>query len=239
MQPRLGPKPFTPPKFNESESFDKVFSVPAVPGNPTNGTHEPKPEEFPKIPEKDKSPTSDLEQSPTHDSDFNGKIIEEDNNDDSGYVPKTPSTAERRKLFEHRSNSNENEDNFDITDQSNNFERMSLQRSSIAERRRMYENRSQSVQEPTVPVEKPVGSPVMLRRKDSFKNRKNAEDSAKDENNRKSVPFAKQQSLDPQAGKKSESAVAAAPITKRTSTVFGKCKVSPLISARTCDTVHL
>lgn len=137
FQPRLGPKPFTPPKFNESETFDKVFSVPiAPPVYPTNGTHEAKAE-----PEKDKSPTSDLEESPVHlQSDLNGKNVEEEANDDSGYVPKTPSTAERRKLFEERSNSkeNENDDNFDGAD---GFERMSLQRSSIAERRKMYENR--------------------------------------------------------------------------------------------------
>lgn len=82
-----------------------------------------------------------MEESPVHlQSDLNGKNVEEEANDDSGYVPKTPSTAERRKLFEERSNSkeNENDDNFDGSD---GFERMSLQRSSIAERRKMYENR--------------------------------------------------------------------------------------------------
>lgn len=132
--------------------------------------------------------------------------------DDEEYIPKTPSTAERRKIFETRSNSKENEpdDNFDSLD-STNFERASLQRSSIAERRKMYE-RSQSVQESTgAIIEKPDGSPVMLRRKDSFKARK-----TNDEGNKKNVP--KQQSLDPQAGRKTEMV---APTPKRTSTVFG------------------
>lgn len=58
-----------------------------------------------------------------------------------GYIPKTPSTAERRRLFETRTSSKENEpeDNFDTTDQTASFERNSAQRNSIAERRKMYE----------------------------------------------------------------------------------------------------
>lgn len=140
------------------------------------------------------------------DVDINGKTDE-----DADYVPKTPSTAERRKLFENRSNSKENEeDNFDTSD---NFERSSMQRSSIAERRKMYE-RSQSVQDSPIVPEKADGSPIMLRRKDSLKNRKNEEDG-----NRKNVPFPRQQSMDPQFNRKSE---VAAPTPKRTSTVFGK-----------------
>lgn len=207
LQPRLGPKPFTPPKFNESESFDKVFSVPAVPGtNSTNGVTE-----TPKLEEKITPPQQhQQEEEETPDCDVNGKIEEDD------YVPKTPSTAERRKLFENRSNSKENneqDDNFDAADASSNFERSSTQRSSIAERRKMYE-RSQSMQDAPPVAEKPEGSPVMLRRKDSLKNRKGEEET------RKSVPFAKQQSLDPQAQRKTE---AVAPTPKRTSTVFGEC----------------
>lgn len=58
----------------------------------------------------------------------------------------------------------------------------------------------------------------MLRRKDSFKNKKNAEDVLKDDNNRKSMPIAKQQSLDPVGARKSEVSM---PTPKRTSTVFG------------------
>lgn len=192
FQPRLGPKPFTPPKFNESESFDKVFSVPTVPGviSSSNGITEEKIEEQ----QKQQQEEEEEEEKESSDTEVDGD-----------YMPKTPSTAERRKLFENRSNSKEQEDNFE----DGNFERSSTQRSSIAERRKMYE-RSQSVQD-TV-VEKPDASPVMLRRKDSLK-KKNEEET------RKSVPFAKQQSLDPQANRKNEPIVV--PTPKRTSTVFG------------------
>lgn len=82
----------------------------------------------------------------------------------------------------------------------------------------MYENRSQSVQETPTIIEKAGGSPVMLRRKDSFKNRKNVEDVLKEDNNRKSGQVSKQMSLD-QTARKSENF--AAPTPKRTSTVFG------------------
>lgn len=189
-----------------------------MPGNHTNGIHDKtplsnndksddKPEDKNKLDLNEKSPEQESK-------------LEVDKSDEEDYKPKTPSTAERRKMFENRSNSKENEpeDNFDVTDQSGNFERASVQRNSIAEKRKMYENRSQSVQETTnTVIEKPDGSPVLMRRKDSFKNRKNAE-ILKEDNNRKSVPMAKQQSLDPQAAKKADSV---ANIPKRTSTVFG------------------
>ncbi|KAJ8952578.1 hypothetical protein NQ314_007504 [Rhamnusium bicolor] len=224
-KPRLGPKPFTPPKLNDPENtFNKVFSVPLVPGQ--NGfTSETSANKLPTPDEKEKTPTSDVEPPTIKLDNENGKSGssgEEETSCDSGYIPKTPSTAERRKLFETRSNSKENEpeDNFDSTDQGSNFERASIQRTSIAERRKMYESRSQSVQDQgTNVIEKKDGSPVMLRRKDSFKNRKNTEDVLKEDNNRKSVPFSKQQSLDPPAGRKSEVLV---PTPKRTSTVFGR-----------------
>ncbi|XP_050307808.1 coronin-7 isoform X2 [Anthonomus grandis grandis] len=218
-KPRLGPKPFTPPKLNDTEnSFSKVFAVPQVPGL-TSATSEVvaiTPEQ-----EKEKSPTSDNEvvQKETENG-KSGSSGEEETSCDSGYIPKTPSTAERRKLFETRNSSKENEpeDNFDTTDQSGNFDRNSAQRNSIAERRKMYE-RSQSQQEPPATIiEKSVSSPVLLRRKDSFKAPKNPDDVLKEENNRRSVPVARQQSLDPQAIKKSEGVVA----PKRTSTVFGR-----------------
>ncbi|RZC40501.1 coronin-7 [Asbolus verrucosus] len=228
-KPRLGPKPFTPPKLNELESFDKVFSVPAVPGQQqqqqqSNGVHEPKTpisESVPVIPqEKETVLQSDIEVEVEAENGKN-ENCEEDDNAESAYTPKTPSTAERRKLFENNSKENEPEDNFDVIDQSGNFERASIQRSSIAERRKMYENRSQSVQEtPSAIIEKAGGSPIMLRRKDSFKNRKNVEDVLKDDNNRKSGQVSKQMSLDHQAGRKSETF--AAPTPKRTSTVFGR-----------------
>lgn len=227
-QPRLGPKPFTPPKL-ENESFQKVFSVPTAPTSDTNGTHEPltpvsePPKFIESTPTDDpqKSPTSDIEATPIKDEDKNGKydsssLEEEANSSDSGYKPKTPSTAERRKLFEGRSNSKENEpeDQFDSEDKLDNFERSSVQRNSIAERRKMYENRSQSVQEST--TEKTENKSPVMRRKDSLKTRKSSDDILKEE--RESRPIPRQQSLDPQAGRKAEPV---APTPKRTSTVFG------------------
>lgn len=215
----MGPKPFTPPKFNESESFDKVFSVPVAPGvtTSTNGLADSKivtpVAETVATPEEEKEPEIKIA-----DGDMNGKtaLLQPE---EAEFIPKTPSTAERRKLFENRSDSKENdqEDNLEVTDAASGFERSSMQRSSIAERRKMYE-RSQSVQDAPAVSEKPDGSPIMLRRKDSFKNRKGEEEN-KAEVNRKSVPFAKQQSLDPQAHRKSELVI---PTPKRTSTVFGK-----------------
>lgn len=247
LQPRLGPKPFTALNFN------KVFTVPAAPNSDTNGTHESttpvsaEPPKFitdnivaaPDLPTP-KSPTSDLDVPLKGDDYKNGKSDsssqdEEVTSSDSGYKPKTPSTAERRKLFEVRSNSKEKEkeneatdaDNVDTTDDkaSGNFERSSVQRNSIAERRKIYE-RSQSVQEPSSVTEKPENkSPVMLRRKDSLKNRNNksVEDIIKEEpqETRPKKTMPRQQSHDPQANRKIEPVVAA-PVPKRTSTVFGK-----------------
>lgn len=201
--------------MNETESFDKVFNVPIAPGNHTNGIHvdieQPPSVEVTKPEEEIISTNNNAEDEPItkDESDNNGCV-----NPDEEYVPKTPSTAERRKIFEATNKENEAEDTLESLD-GNNFERASLQRSSIAERRRMYE-RSQSVQETGTNVEKPDGSPVMLRRKDSFKNRKSTE-ITKEETPKKVVP--KQQSLDPQAGKKND--IAATPTPKRTSTVFG------------------
>ncbi|KAJ8922826.1 hypothetical protein NQ315_007861 [Exocentrus adspersus] len=226
-KPRLGPKPFTPPKLNDPENtFQKVFCVPPVPGQ--NGVSNEAVNKAPTPEEKEKTPTSDFEPTAATIKDTengkSGSSGEEETSCDSGYIPKTPSTAERRKLFETRSNSKENEpeDNFDSTDQGNSFERASMQRTSIAERRKLYESRSMSVQEQIGNVaEKKDGSPVMLRRKDSFKNRKNADEVLREDNNRKSTPapVSKQQSLDPQAVKKQEVSV---PTPKRTSTVFGR-----------------
>nr|CAI5857096.1 unnamed protein product [Callosobruchus analis] len=224
-KPRLGPKPFTPPKLDSENTFSKVFSVPVVPGQ--NGLAIEKPTT--PVEEKLPSPLSELEPQiegkhqkidiePQKGEAENGKCSssEDEPQSETDYKPKTPSTAERRKLFE-KSNSKENEG--EDTIDTNNFERASLQRSSIAERRKLYEKRSMSVQETgSIAQEKNEGSPVMLRRKDSFKNRKNTEDILK-EDNRKSVPVSKQQSMDPGAARKSE---AATPTPKRTSTVFGR-----------------
>ncbi|XP_045539430.1 coronin-7 isoform X1 [Papilio machaon] len=172
-QPRLGPKPFSASSSSEEFSFDKVFSVPAVPGtvtksdsmtSPVSGaavtpaTSTPVAKEEEK--EKSLSPTSDVE--PAVKEEYtNGKsdtsLEEEVNSSDSGYRPKTPSTAERRKMFE-------------ATDGNQ----------SIAERRRAYESRSVSVANES---EAPP-SPAPLRRRDSLKSRKSPEREEK----RSSVP---------------------------------------------------
>ncbi|XP_050498139.1 coronin-7 isoform X1 [Diabrotica virgifera virgifera] len=219
-KPRLGPKPFTPPNLADTENtFSKVFSVPAVPGQTTTSFSQEKDKSptVEEIPEKTEAVNGKSEENHTKSDVGNGKSAssgEEEASSDSGYVPRTPSTAERRKLFETKPNSKENDtEELDSVD----FERGSLQRASIAERRKMYESRSISVQEQG--LEKKENSPVMMRRKDSFKNRKNAEDLLKDDNNRKSMPIAKQQSLDPVGVRKSEVSM---PTPKRTSTVFGR-----------------
>ncbi|XP_068623199.1 coronin-7 [Battus philenor] len=173
-KPRLGPKPFSASSSSEEFSFDKVFSVPAVPGvaksdsmtSPVSGpasipvTSTPLAKDSE---EKDKSlsPTSDVEIPHAKEEYTNGKsdtsLEEEVNSSDSGYRPKTPSTAERRKMFE-------------TTDGNQ----------SIAERRRAYESRSVSV---AAESETPP-SPAPLRRRDSLKSRKSPDREEK----RSSVP---------------------------------------------------
>ncbi|CAH0719273.1 unnamed protein product, partial [Brenthis ino] len=175
-KPRLGPKPFSATTGSEEFSFDKVFSVPAVPGltksdsglspvaaqapSPVASTPVAKDEEK----EKSLSPTSDVEVAHSKEEYTNGKsdtsLEEEVNSSDSGYRPKTPSTAERRKLFEATDSSGGNQ--------------------SIAERRRAYESRSVSVAaESDAPP-----SPAPLRRRDSLKSRKSPDREEK----RSSVP---------------------------------------------------
>ncbi|CAH2251681.1 jg2321 [Pararge aegeria aegeria] len=173
-KPRLGPKPFSASAGNEEFSFDKVFSVPAVPGLPksdsglspvsapastTPVTTTPPLRDDEK--EKSLSPTSDVDVIPNKEEYTNGKsdtsLEEEVNSSDSGYRPKTPSTAERRKLFESTDGNQ-----------------------SIADLRRAYEVRSKSVAvEPEAPP-----SPAPLRRRDSLKSRKSPEREEK----RSSVP---------------------------------------------------
>lgn len=177
----MGPKPFSAPKFAESEAFDKVFSVPAAPGS--NGVHaeseaEPEPEVSPPQSMEAEDSTTPIE-----------NVV-----DDQVDLCKQAGAIELRKSPE-------------AGDMESDETEKSL---SISERRKMYE-RSQSNMDGNT-VEKPDGSPVMMKRKDSFKNRKNGD--VKEEP-RKSMT--KQLSYDPQAARKSE---AAAP--KRTSTVFGR-----------------
>lgn len=137
--------------------------------------------------------------------------IEEDaNSSDSGYKPKTPSTAERRKVFETKMK-DESPENEDI----GNFER-GANRNSIAERRRLYESRSVSVTDGNL-AEKAMGSPTMLRRRDSFKAKSEV---IKEDETKKSIPMLRQQSMDPKLEK--IETVATTPASKRTSTVFGR-----------------
>jgi hypothetical protein len=159
---------------------------------------------------------------------------------------RTPSTAERRKFYEKRISSLAGEEEGrqlavdalkldDSDDKLEDFERASVQRSSIAERRRMYENRSASVQEAGA-AEKgsPTLSPSPLRRQDSYKGSKSGVPDVKEDTESKRSPVAmqRQQSQEqPAAGKspptqdkKPESVTT--PTPKRTSTVFGKSDAS-------------
>jgi len=95
-----------------------------------------------------------------------------------------------------------------------NFER-GTNRNSIAERRRLYESRSVSVTDGNL-AEKAMGSPTMLRRRDSFKAKSEV---IKEDEPKKSIPMLRQQSMDPKL-EKVEPVVT--PVSKRTSTVFGK-----------------
>lgn len=98
--------------------------------------------------------------------------------------PKTPSTSERRKVFETKVSSTESQQTIDgitsavdgvlLDDMRGDFERNSSQRSSIAERRRLYESRSLSIQDATANKAK-TPSPTPLRRKDSLKKNNVAE----------------------------------------------------------------
>ncbi|XP_052900121.1 coronin-7 isoform X2 [Anopheles moucheti] len=176
--PRLGPKPFCSSGASGDFSFDKVFSVPVVPGvEPgtdkegissvpshtivgdvvsveTNGNTvtiatEPEP--------KDCSPTDEEKTSaePMDDCDI-----------DTRQLPHAElrKPCEQEKIFERQASS-ESVDQFDSSsdDAKNQFERMSAQRTSLAERRRMFESRSQSVQD------EKASSPTPLRRLDSLK----------------------------------------------------------------------
>lgn len=219
-KPRLGPKPFTPPKLNLGDSMssaselDRVFSVPAAPGNDVvshsvNGrvSHSPEPE---------------TEQSVEL---MNGGVCAESPTDvDSG--ARTPSTAERVRLFEAEvlgerkcpgvvdgeSGRSAEVDGMNIDDKKELDDLEVLERggtrSSIAERRRLYESRSQSVQEPSTP------SPTPLRRRDSLKALKTStvkEEESGSPVKRNSVLHNQKQDVMPSSG---------AP--KRTSTVFGR-----------------
>lgn len=309
MQPRLGPKPFTPPKLqnyssnldkvasSEPNSFDKVFSVPQAPQKPNEPSQEiekPQNNEIPDVkPETTNSevaPGFDYEKLTKYESEANdfskltenskiyeknslelgktyaksndvnlnhGNIYEKIENDlekplkkvpndenvdkkkksispvkngeadDEDYLPKTPSLADRRKLFEtgrRNSGSEEKEQPDGVTssksvesfkDEDHALERGSGQRNSIAERRRVYENRSVSVQDQGVTVDKT--SPTPLRRKGSFKT-KHEETVVEEPVNRRATIGGPVKAVEKTAEKKDF----VAPTPKRTSTVFGE-----------------
>lgn len=201
----MGPKPFSPPKFDDSESFEKVFSVPTVPGQQSNGSTDPS------KPQNDSQETkiaNDSDETEKTASDREPPKIEKDSN---GTSDSPPSTAERRKLFEEQEDEVVNGEVADKVD-AGEFERNAL-RNSIAERRKMYENRSLSAQE--VPKTDSSNSVIA-------KNRRNAEErSVSEEGNGKGGAFMRQQSLDNNSGGKKGGDVISTPTPKRTSTVFG------------------
>jgi hypothetical protein len=155
--------------------------------------------------------------------------------------PKTPSTAERRKLYEKRISSMSGEQDptqpaadtlkfDDADDKVEDFERSSVQRSSIAERRRMYENRSVSAQEAGAAEKRsPTLSPTPLRRQDSCKSSKaSGQDMVKEDmEGKRSHTVQRQHSQEQLAAAKTPSQdkkpePVTTPTPKRTSTVFGK-----------------
>ncbi|XP_068081154.1 coronin-7 [Anabrus simplex] len=270
-QPRLGPKPFTPPKLNFSGgdgdmkattdfSFDKVFSVPVAPNHESSmngslnktGSVPTRDEIYERLSSLVLEKESEVSlASPVKEvvGVIDSGIKQQDSEVDvrqrqdeivvpdspTSLKPKTPSTAERRKLFEKRFSSVANEqelglsvadssviskvDDF-VDDKLEEFERASVQRTSIAERRRLYENRSMSVQD-AAPADKisPTLSPTPLRRRDSFKTVKApATDPVKEEESKKGSQVA--------IPRESSSATKPEPVTtptpKRTSTVFGR-----------------
>ncbi|XP_044017641.1 coronin-7 isoform X3 [Aphidius gifuensis] len=234
ITPRLGPKPFQAKSGNQEFSFDKVFSVPVAPpnndnNNNSNGYHLQDTNNSTmtdELVDADKSsPIDDNEQIIINKENDNGKSdtssIEEDaNSSDSGYKPKTPSTAERRKLFE---SSIKIKDDSPDNDEPGNLERGGLNRNSIAERRRLYESRSVSVTDGNL-AEKAmgvIGSPTSLRRRDSFKSKNDNKDD--DKIIKLPVTMLRQQSMDPRLEKQDIiTATITTPTPKRTSTVFGR-----------------
>ncbi|XP_033200115.1 coronin-7 isoform X2 [Bombus vosnesenskii] len=212
IAPRLGPKPFQAKSGSQEFSFDKIFSVPVAPNSDTNGYQNDLNNQIENNTESEKSPSFNNERMKEAE---NGKSdsssLEEDaNSSDSGYKPKTPSTAERRKVFEIKvkDDSPESED-------LGNFERGNANRNSIAERRRLYESRSVSVTDGNL-AEKAMGSPTMLRRRDSFKTKSEV---IKEDEVKKVISMLRQQSMDPRLEKVDNSVT---PTPKRTSTVFGR-----------------
>nr|XP_050860799.1 coronin-7 isoform X2 [Vespula vulgaris] len=211
-KPRLGPKPFQAKSGSQEFSFDKVFSVPVAPNNDTNGYPNDIsiPLDNPTDPEKSPTFSNDRMKEAENGKSDSSSLEEDANSSDSGYKPKTPSTAERRKVFETKVK-DESPESEDV----GGFERGNVNRNSIAERRRLYESRSVSVTDGNL-AEKAMGSPTMLRRRDSFKTKSEV---IKEDDVKKVVPMLRQQSMDPRLEKVEPITT---PTPKRTSTVFGR-----------------
>ncbi|XP_039279273.1 coronin-7 isoform X2 [Nilaparvata lugens] len=207
-QPRLGPKPFTPPKLSSSASVDTgagggdVPSAPAVADPPPpavspppaavngGGAHSPEPVTA-------DSPPQSLHANQPSDDD---KLL-------NGSVSQLEISGEKESANESATDDvvmagggvggGDEEEQCDGARNSNS-------NATIAERRRMYESRSMSVQE----AGSPAPTPTPLRRRDSLKNSKSGKDS-ETQAKRNSVAAPTQLST-------------AAAVPKRTSTVFGR-----------------
>ncbi|XP_018326736.1 coronin-7 isoform X2 [Agrilus planipennis] len=171
--PLLGPKPFTPFNMRETETFDKVFSVPTAPGRKQqNGLYQTQTtfishEKFDSSQHAGESNDNDIHE---NNSDVLQEPYEVDKQIEHDSVQKKssskPSQVEEVKQCSKDANNEKNEDfkrnreggNLPLSqsmsavvdddyDEEDSFERSSSERRSIAERRKMYENRSLSVQE--------------------------------------------------------------------------------------------
>ncbi|KAK3909371.1 Coronin-7 [Frankliniella fusca] len=233
-KPRLGPKPFTPPKLNfgvgsgviepdsstapqnSDEGLAQRNSPEGAPDTPpcwyTNGTAE-------HTNGSEKNGKADMH---SFNEEANGSPSHSGSS--SPEKPKTPSTSERRKVFESRVSSTESQQNVDVVtsgvdgvvleEVKGDFDRNASQRSSIAERRRLYESRSLSIQDSGANKAK-TPSPTPLRRKDSLK-----KNNTEDEGRKPAPSVQRQMSHEPTKSAKLEPAVT--PTPKRTSTVFGR-----------------
>lgn len=198
FQPRLGPKPFAATNTNDNFSFDKVFSVPQVPGG-EEPQQEPHQEEAAVVTPQGTNGNGSVEEVE--------EIVEE--------TPSPPlsitTVAEEKQvsLAEDvvqlrpplsRGNSNDETDD-------NSVCRESI---SIADRRKLYEFKSMSIQEDK------IASPTPLRRRNSLKQTNGNGVNKNDEAAMPPPAAAPEKSNAPSTDPQS------AATGKRTSTVFGR-----------------
>ncbi|GAB0089346.1 Coronin [Sergentomyia squamirostris] len=149
-KPRLGPKPFIGTTSSEQFSFDKVFSVPHVPGTEQtplsgNGANV----ETEKVDESSPSST-DPEKTEENSEEKTDNSPEVEETVEVEVEEEVPEQPEEPEVFKKPEPTKSEEDHSDAA-------------TSIAERRRMYEHRSLSIQEEKAP------SPTPLRRRNSVK----------------------------------------------------------------------